>query len=173
MLTKRGIAAVSLQWRSIAKWNNQNQLFMTKTEKIRIVLADDHELIRQTWKLLLQKDPRFEVIAECSNGAELIELLAKTFPDIILLDINMSPVNGFEATRKIMNQWPHARIIGMSINDQVVYPKNLIKLGAKGYVTKDCTRQEVTDAIIEVMKGQQYICEAIKKKMQKNSSFKK
>src|SRR6266516_7574055 len=104
---------------------------MTNPEKIRIIIADDHEMMRQTWKLLLEHDNRFQVIAECSSGEKLLEQLTKCSLDIILVDINMSPVNGFEATRKIMQQWPDARIIGMSINDQVVYPKNLIKLSAK------------------------------------------
>jgi len=141
---------------------------MMKTEKIRIVIADDHEMIRQTWKLLLEQDSQFEVIAECSNGEELLELLPNTFPDIILMDINMSPVNGFEATKKITKQWPHARIIGMSINDQPVYARNLLQLGAKGYVTKDSSRAEVTKAIMEVMSGRQYVCDEIKKKMRPN-----
>jgi len=137
-----------------------------KTEKIRIVIADDHEMIRQTWKLLLQQDSHFDVIAECKNGEELIELLSTTFPDIILVDINMAPINGFEATKKIIKQWPDARIIGMSINDQPVYARNLLQLGAKGYVTKDSSRAEVTNAIMEVMSGKIYICEEIKKKME-------
>jgi len=137
-----------------------------KTTKIRIIIADDHEMIRQTWKLLLTQEGQFEVIAECSNGQELIDQLHKTFPDIILVDINMSPVNGFEATKKIIKQWPHARIIGMSINDQPVYARNLLQLGAMGYVTKDSPRAEVAKAIMEVMNGQQYVCEDIKKKMQ-------
>src|SRR5258708_4424106 len=140
-----------------------------KTTKIRIIIADDHEMIRQTWKLLLQQESQFEVIAECNNGQELIDQLGKTFPDIILLDINMKPVNGFEATKKIIEQWPHARIIGMSINDQPVYARNLLQLGAMGYVTKDSSRAEVSKAILEVMSGRQYVCDDIKKKMQ--SSF--
>ena len=144
---------------------------MMKTEKIRIVIADDHDMIRQTWKLLLEQNSQFEVIAECSNGEELLKLLPKTFPDVILLDINMSPVNGFEATKKIIKQWSHARIIGMSINDQPVYARNLLELGAKGYVTKDSSRAEVTKAIMEVMSGHQYVCDEIKKKMRPNFFF--
>ena len=115
-------------------------------KKIRIVIADDHDMVRQTWKLLLQQDLQFEVIAECKSGEELLKLLPENFPDIILLDINMAPINGFEATKKIIKQWPEARIIGMSINDQPVYAKNLLQLGAKGYVTKDSSRAEVTKA---------------------------
>src|SRR5215211_769753 len=139
-----------------------------KEEKIRIVIADDHEMIRQTWKLLLEQDGQFEVIAECSSGQELLDLLPNTFPDVILIDINMSPVNGFEATKKITKQWPHARIIGMSINDQPVYARNLLQLGARGYVTKDSSRAEVSTAIREVMNGHQYVCDVIKKQMPAN-----
>jgi two-component system, NarL family, invasion response regulator UvrY len=145
---------------------NHDYNFKMQTEKIRIIIADDHEMIRTTWKLLLQQDGRFEVIAECSNGEELLRLLPQVFPDVILLDINMSPINGFEATKKIIKQWPHARIIGMSINDQPVYAKNLLQLGASGYVTKDSSRAEVARAIIEVMNGKTYVCEDIKKKVE-------
>jgi len=134
-------------------------------EKIRIIIADDHDMIRQTWKLLLQQDLQFEVIAECKSGEELLKLLPLIFPDIILLDINMNPVNGFEATKKIMKQWPDARIIGMSINDQPVYARNLLQLGARGYVTKDSSREEVSKAILSVMNGEKYVCEEIRKKM--------
>jgi DNA-binding NarL/FixJ family response regulator len=142
--------------------------FIMKKEKIRIVIADDHQMIRETWRLLLEQDKRFHIIAECSNGTEAIEYAVNHAPDIILIDINMNPVNGFEATRKIIRQAPSVKIIGMSINNQPAYARNILKLGAKGYITKNSSKEEMIKAILEVNKGSQYICEEIKKQMQKS-----
>jgi DNA-binding NarL/FixJ family response regulator len=132
-------------------------------EKIRILIADEHDMIRQTWKLLLEQDPRFRVVAECNNSEQLMLLLNENFPDVILMDINIGPTNGFETTRMIIQQWPEAKIIGLAINDRAVYAKNLLVLGAKGYVTKDSSRYEMTEAISEVMQGKEYICKDVKK----------
>lgn len=132
--------------------------------QIRIVIVDDHQMIRETWRLLLEQDGRFAVIAECSNGNEGIEKAIGLQPDVVLMDINMHPVNGFEATRKIIKQSPHLRIIGMSINNQPSYARNLLLMGAKGYVTKNSTKEEMMEAILEVHRGGQYICREIRNK---------
>jgi len=138
---------------------------MNIPQNIRIMIADDHETIRQTWKILLEQDSRFQVVAECANSEEMMEQLKIDFPDIILLDINLNPSNGFETTRMILQQWPDARIIGLSLNDQAVYAKNLLLLGAKGFVTKDSSRTEMSEAIIEAMNGREYICKDVRKNM--------
>jgi len=138
-----------------------------KLEKIRIVIADDHQLMRETWKLLLEQDKRFSIVAECSNGEEAIQAVKDHEPDIILMDINMHPVNGFEATKKIIRQFPSAKIIGMSLNNQPAYVRNMLQLGAKGYITKSSTKEEMITAILEVYKGKQYICNEVKNKMEK------
>jgi DNA-binding NarL/FixJ family response regulator len=137
-----------------------------KQELIRIVLVDDHQVVRETWKLLLQQEKRFEIIAECSSGAEAISCAQSMLPDIMLMDVNMSPVNGFEATRKICKLVPGTRIIGVSINNQPTYARNMMKLGAKGYVTKNSGSDEMIRAIIEVHKGNLYICEEVRSKME-------
>lgn len=136
-----------------------------KKDKIRIMIVDDHELVRKTWKLLLQQQERFDVIAECANGSEAIGQVQTTKPDIILMDINMSPINGFEATRKIVAHHPDIRIIGVSINNQVAYARNMMQLGARGFVTKNATPDEMVKAITEVADGRTYICEEIRVKM--------
>ena len=135
------------------------------SEQIRIIIADDHQQIRETWKLLLEQDKRFTVVAQCSNGAEAIEAAKNFVPHVILMDINMSPVNGFEATRKIRSQTPTVKIIGMSVNNQPSYVRNMFKLGAKGYVTKNSSKEEMAKAIIHVYNGGQYICEEVKNRM--------
>ena len=134
-------------------------------EKIRVIIVDDHQLVRETWKMLLHGIEGIEVIRECSSGAEVIELVPSLQPDVILMDINMAPVNGFEATRKIVKTSPNIRIIGFSVNNQASYARNMIQLGARGYVTKNSTRDEMIRALREVMKGHTYICAEVSKKM--------
>jgi two-component system, NarL family, invasion response regulator UvrY len=133
--------------------------------KIRLVLVDDHEMVRNTWKLILQQDIRIDIIAECSSGAEAIEIAAELLPDIMLMDINMSPVNGFEATRKIVKSCPEVKIIGVSVNDQPGYARNMLQLGARGFVTKNTSHEEMAEAIFEVFRGRTFICSELRDKM--------
>lgn len=134
-------------------------------KKIKLVLVDDHKMIRETWKMLLEIDERIEVIAECSSGNEAIECAKDLKPDVMLMDINMEPVNGFDATKEIVKNNSDIRIIGVSINNQPAYVRNMLQLGAKGYVTKNSTREEMITAIMEVMKGNTYICNEVKPKL--------
>lgn len=133
--------------------------------KIRLVLVDDHEMVRDTWKLILQQDQRIDVIAECSSGAQAIEIAIEQTPDIMLMDINMSPVNGFEATRKIVKSCPEVKIIGVSVNDQPGYARNMLQLGARGFVTKNTSHEEMIEAIFEVFRGRTFICKELRDKM--------
>ncbi|HYM95266.1 MAG TPA: response regulator transcription factor [Chitinophagaceae bacterium] len=136
-----------------------------KEDKIRIILVDDHRLILESWKLLLENDPRFNIIAECENGSEAIKEATLLNPDVILMDINMSPVNGFEATQQIIATNPSIKIIGISINNQPGYATRILELGAKGFVTKGSSFDELSNAIMEVHEGRQYICEEIRRSM--------
>jgi DNA-binding NarL/FixJ family response regulator len=129
---------------------------------IRLAIVDDHDLIRRTWKMVLQRDQRILVIAECSSGAEAIECAEKEAPDVMLMDINMTPVNGFEATKKIAKKNPLVKIIGTSINNQAAYARNMMQLGAKGYVTKNSPTDEMLEAIVLVSQGGTYICKDVK-----------
>ena len=132
---------------------------------INVIIVDDHELVRQTWRMLLHNQNSIAVIKECSSGTEAIYEATASNPHIILMDINMTPVNGFEATRKILKTAPHIKIIGVSINNQPSYARNIIQLGAKGYVTKNSSREEMIKAIHEVMNGRIYICKEVLQKM--------
>ncbi|SRR5258705_6556340 len=132
---------------------------------IRIILVDDHDLVRESWKTLLDRENKFTVIAECRNGSEAIELAARLAPDIMLMDINMSPVNGFEATQKITECSPAVKIIGISINNNPRYATKMIGLGAKGFVTKTSAFSELKIAIQRVFDGENYICQEISKKL--------
>ncbi|XVJ67340.1 MAG: response regulator transcription factor [Lacibacter sp.] len=131
-------------------------------EKITILIADDHKLIRETWSFILNSDPRFQVIAQCSNGEEAISLAQQMRPKVVLLDINMTPVSGIEATEQIRKYSPASKIIGVSMHSQPAYVKKLLKLGAHGYVTKNSPQQEMFEAIVEVSKGNRFICSEVK-----------
>lgn len=133
--------------------------------KIRIILVDDHKIIRESWSMLLNQTPGFSVIAECKNGEEALEKVTNLVPDIMLVDVNMSDMDGFETTRKILEKNPAMKVIGISINNQPGFAMKMIHSGAKGYVTKSSPLNEITKAIQEVYEGRQYICEEIKKRM--------
>jgi two-component system invasion response regulator UvrY len=136
-----------------------------KMDAIRIIIADDHAQVRKTWKMLLQTDKEIDVIAECSSGEEVINSALELNPDVILMDINMTPINGFEATREILKSQPHIKIIGVSINNQPGYARHMMDHGAKAYVTKNSSKEEMILAIKEVLKGNTYICNEVKDKM--------
>jgi DNA-binding NarL/FixJ family response regulator len=131
-------------------------------EAISILIADDHKLIRDTWSFILNTDERFKVVAECSNGEEAIEQARNKRPQIVLMDINMTPVSGLEATKQIRKVSPGSRIIGVSMHSQPAYAKKMLQIGAKGYVTKNSSREEMFKAIMEVYNGNRYICDEVK-----------
>ncbi len=130
--------------------------------QIRIILVDDHKLARESWSLLLGYDTRFTVILEVDNGKDAIEQVARLDPDIVLVDINMSPVNGFEVTRKLIESNPAVKIIGISVNNQPSYANRMLEIGARGFITKGSPFEEVTHAIMEVQNGRKYVCTEIK-----------
>ena len=129
------------------------------------MLVDDHDLVRESWKSLLDKERNFTVIAQCRNGAEALRLAQELLPDIILMDINMTPMNGFEATQKISEMTPSIKIIGISINNNPKYALKMLELGAKGFVTKTSPFSELKMAIKKVHEGDNYLCNEIGKKL--------
>ena len=131
---------------------------------IRIALADDHHQVRETWHYILSTNKDFEVVAKCRNGQEAIEAATAYSPDVFLMDINMKPVTGIEATETIKRLKPEIKIIGMSIHMDAVYVKRMLLAGAQAYVTKNSPYQEVFDAIVHVHEGRQYICSEVQRK---------
>ncbi len=134
---------------------------------IRVVIVDDHQMVRETWRMILQKDERIDVIGECCSGMEAIDAAETLAPDVMLMDVNMTPVNGFEATRKICKSHPHIKIIGVSIQNQPSYARNMMHVGAKGYVTKNSPKEEMIEAIIQVQNGQTFVCREMAAMMNK------
>jgi DNA-binding NarL/FixJ family response regulator len=131
-------------------------------EKITILLVDDHKLIRDSWSFILNSDPRFQVVGETSSGQEAVEIAREKRPNIVLMDVNMSPVNGFDATKQIHKISPESKIIAVSMHTMPAYAKRMLQLGAMGYVTKNSSKEEMIAAIIEVRNGKKYICEEVK-----------
>jgi two-component system invasion response regulator UvrY len=124
---------------------------------ITVLIADDNHHIRESLHVLLAPLENMKLIGEACNGEEAIVQAAELNPDIILMDINMSPVNGFEATRKILKQNPAIKIIGLSLHVEASYCRNMLRLGARGYVTKSSPYTEIITAINEVYEGGKYI----------------
>jgi DNA-binding NarL/FixJ family response regulator len=131
-------------------------------EKISILIADDHKLIRETWSFILNNDARFIVVAECGDSEQAVEMARTKKPQIVLMDINMTPISGFEATEKIRKVSPGSKVIGVSMHSQPAYAKKMLQIGARGYVTKNSSKEEMITAILEVHAGNKYICEEIK-----------
>ncbi len=131
-------------------------------DKINVLIADDHKLIRETWSYILNSDERFNVIAECGDSEQAVEMAKVKRPHIVLMDINMTPISGFDATERIRKVAPASRIIGVSMHSQPAYAKKMLQIGARGYVTKNSSREEMIKAILEVHNGNKYICEEIK-----------
>jgi DNA-binding NarL/FixJ family response regulator len=121
--------------------------------KITILLVDDHKLIRDSWCFILNSDPRFQVIGETSAGDEAVELAKTRKPQIVLMDVNMTPVNGFDATRQIRKCSPGSKVIGISMYCMPAYAKRMLQMGAMGYVTKNSSKDEMIEAIVEVNSG--------------------
>ncbi|HOZ69673.1 MAG TPA: response regulator transcription factor [Chitinophagaceae bacterium] len=130
--------------------------------KITILLVDDHKLIRDSWSFILNSDSRFQVIGETSNADEAVEIARTKKPDIVLMDINMTPVNGFEATKLVRKFSPGSKIIGISMHSMPAYARRMLQIGAMGYVTKNSSKDELINSIVEVYGGKKYICEEVK-----------
>jgi two-component system, NarL family, invasion response regulator UvrY len=134
---------------------------MTAIKKISIMLVDDHTLIRESWRAMIATIENMGIVAECGDGRLAGELAKNARPDIVLLDLNMHPINGFEVLKIIHRQSPLSRIIGLSMRSEPVFAKKLLRLGAKGYLTKNSPRREMIDAINEVNRGHIYICQEV------------
>lgn len=124
--------------------------------KIRILLADDHPMIRAGFKSMLDKNDRFEIVGEAGNGKELIALAGELNPDIILVDISMPVMTGLDALDGLSNQSPGVRLIVLTMHEEREYILQALKSGASGYLLKNIERFELERAIITVYEGGKY-----------------
>ncbi len=131
-------------------------------EKITILITDDHTLVRESWVMVFNSDPRFHVIAQCGSGEEAIELAKELRPNVVIMDINLPGMDGFAATAQIRKYSPGSKILAVSLHDLPVYARKMLQSGATGYVTKNSPQEEMFKAVVEVANGRKYICDEIK-----------
>ncbi|MBI2279175.1 MAG: response regulator transcription factor [Bacteroidetes bacterium] len=127
-------------------------------ESIRLLIADDHIIIRNGLKLMLNKNPKYKIVAEVSSGQEAIDYIDNNPNDIdvILMDIDMSGVNGIDATRIITNKYSNIKILALSMHDEEVYITSMIDAGATGYILKQADIYEITQAIENIALGKKF-----------------
>lgn len=138
---------------------------MTNPKEIKIIIADDHNLVRQGIKKVLELESSLKVVAETTNGKETINMAQKHNPDIILMDINMPYVNGIEATKVIKQIMPQIKIIALTIHDNEEYIYELVRSGAVGYLLKDVDPGKLVDSILRVYEGSSVIHPSITSKL--------
>lgn len=125
---------------------------------IRLLLADDHELIRQGMQALLTEQPDIQLVATASNGCELVELAKKLDPDVILSDIKMPGLNGVDATREILRHNPRAKVLALSFLDNEYSVIEIMEAGAMGYIVKNAPGEEIIAAVRSAHRGIPYYC---------------
>jgi two-component system response regulator NreC len=128
---------------------------------IKIILADDHKILREGLKSMIMKEPGMEVVAEAENGGKAVRLADKFSPDVIIMDISMPDLNGIEATNQILAKNPDIKVIALSIYSDKRFVSNMLKAGAKGYLLKGCAFEELLKAIQTVQTCRIYLSPAI------------
>ncbi len=120
----------------------------------RLLLADDHDLVREGMRAMLSKEPDLEVVGEAENGREAVELCRKLRPDLVLMDVRMPQMDGLEATREIKREHPRTIVLMVTTHENPDYMLEAIKAGAAGYILKDATKQRLMNAIRRVLQGE-------------------
>jgi len=128
---------------------------------IKVLLVDDHELVRSGIEALLAAEPNISVVGVCNCGEQALQLAAQDPPDVVLMDINMPGMGGFEACRRLLQSQPNAKIIGLSVHNDGPIPQQLLKLGVVGFVSKASPVNEMVAAIKTVMSGKRYLCQDV------------
>jgi len=124
---------------------------------IKIILADDHNVLREGLKSLLNQQEDFEVIGEADNGQEAVRLAKKLEPDIVVLDIGMPHMNGIQATEHIVAEVPDAKVLALSMHSDHQFVVKMLQAGASGYMLKDCAYEELISAVRDITAGKFYL----------------
>jgi two-component system response regulator NreC len=124
---------------------------------IRVLLADDHAMVRKGFRLILEAQPDMEIAGEAGNGRDAVELAEKLHPDVVVMDVAMPELNGIEATRRLAASSPHTRVLALSMHKDSVYVREILRAGARGYLLKDSIDTDLISAVRAVAKGDGYI----------------
>ena len=124
---------------------------------IRILLADDHSIMRQGLRSLLEKEPDIDVVGEAEDGRKALHLVRELLPDIVVMDISMPNLNGADATRQIVHEFPKVKVIALSIHSRRAFVADMLKAGASGYVLKECPFDDLVEAIRIVAAGDKHL----------------
>ena len=132
---------------------------------IKMLLVDDHDLVRSGLRSLLDHEADFEVVGEAGSGEQALQMLREQPCDVVLMDINMPGMGGLEATRRILARFPTTRVIAISMYAEEPYPSRLLEAGAAGYLSKDSAAAEVVTAVRQVAAGKSYVAASIASKL--------
>lgn len=125
---------------------------------VRILLVDDHHMIREGLRSLLENDTGFEIVGEADNGRRAVELAAEVKPDVVIMDVAMPTLNGVEATQRILQNAPGTKVVALSMHTDRQYVGRMLEAGACAYVLKDSAFEELAVAIETVLSGRTYLC---------------
>ncbi len=128
---------------------------------IRILLADDHALVRQGLGMILGAQPDMEIVGQAGNGNEAVALAEKLKPDVIVMDVAMPELNGIEATRRLAASLPRTRVLALSMHKDSVYVREILRAGARGYLLKDSGDADLIAAVRAIAKGEGYISPSV------------
>ncbi|MFU8812506.1 MAG: response regulator [Balneolaceae bacterium] len=128
---------------------------------IKVLLADDHQLVRDGIKLMLEPQAGIDVMGEASNGEEAITFLEKQAVDVVIMDINMPVMDGITATQKVKDRFSDVRILALTMSNDDTHIRRMIQAGASGYIMKSAGREELTKAIHQIMDGQHYFSDQV------------
>jgi two-component system response regulator NreC len=134
-------------------------------ERIRVLIADDHTLVREGLRALLEGRENFEVIAEASNGLEAVERAQEMRPDVVLMDITMPGLDGFEATRRIVKMSPAIRVLVLTVHETEDYFFRVLEVGAQGFLVKDAASTELVAAVMAVHQGGMFLHPPLAKRL--------
>ena len=138
---------------------------MKTVADIKLMIADDHEIFRDGFKLMLTKFPEIILVGEAANGKELVGLVNELKPDVVITDIKMPVMDGIEATKKIIEQFPDMGIIGLSMFDEDDLIIDMLEAGAKGYLLKNAGKEQIIEAVKTVYNNDPYYCKTTSHKL--------
>jgi two-component system, NarL family, response regulator NreC len=130
-------------------------------KKIRILLADDHAMVRQGFRMILSAQPDMEIVGEAGNGREAVELAEQLHPDVVVMDVAMPELNGIEATRRISAGESRIRVLALSMYKDSVYVREILRAGARGFLLKDAIDRDLLAAVRAVAAGEGYLSPAV------------